>query len=53
MAIKLNPFSTDQLSTLLMGETAGKEKIIGAKDTEYTDFRGQFLLLMPKQGLKE
>ena len=37
MAIKLNPFSTDQLSTLLMGETAGKEKIIGAKDTEYTD----------------
>ena len=40
MAIKLNPFSTDQLSTLLMGEEAGKEKIIGAKDTEYTDFRG-------------
>ena len=37
--IKLNPISSDQISTLLMGE-AGKEKIIGAKDTEYTDFRG-------------
>ena len=37
--IKINPFSSDQISTLLMGE-AGKEKIIGAKDTEYTDFRG-------------
>ena len=37
--IKLNPISSDQISTLLMKE-AGKEKIIGAKDTEYTDFRG-------------
>ena len=36
--IKLNPFSSDQISTLLMGE-GGKEKIIGAKDTEYVDFR--------------
>ena len=39
MAIKLNPFSTDQLSTLLMGETAGKEKIICAKDTEFPSQR--------------
>ena len=31
--IKLNPISSDQISTLLMKE-AGKEKIIGAKDTE-------------------
>ena len=31
--IKLNPISSDQISTLLMGD-AGKEKIIGAKDTE-------------------
>ncbi len=37
--IKLNPFSSDQLSTLLMGE-AGKKKIIGAKDTELTEMRG-------------
>jgi len=37
--IKLNPISSDQISTLLMGD-AGKEKVIGAKDTEYTDFRG-------------
>lgn len=36
--IKLNPISSDQISTLLMGD-AGKEKVIGAKDTEYTDFR--------------
>ena len=36
--IKLNPFSSDQISTLLMGE-GGKEKVIGAKDTEYVDFR--------------
>ena len=37
--IKINPISSDQISTLLMGE-AGKEKIIGAKDKGYTDFRG-------------
>jgi len=37
--IKPNLFSSDQISTLLMGE-AGKEKIIGAKDTDYVDFRG-------------
>ena len=37
--IKLNPFSSNQISTLLMGE-AGKEKIIGAKDKDYTAFRG-------------
>ena len=39
MAVKINPFSSDQISTLLMGDK-GKEKVIGAKDTEYTDFRG-------------
>ena len=37
--IKLNPFSSDQLSTLLMGE-AGKKKTIGAKDTDLTKLRG-------------
>ena len=37
--IKINPISSDQISTLLMGE-AGKEKIIGAKDKGYTAFRG-------------
>ena len=37
--IKLNPFSSDQLSTLLMGD-AGKKKTIGAKDTDLTKLRG-------------
>jgi hypothetical protein len=37
--VKLNPFSSDQLSSLLMGE-AGKPKKIGAKDVELDYKRG-------------
>ena len=37
--VKLNPFSSDQLSSLLMGE-AGKPKKIGAKDVELDFKRG-------------
>ena len=36
--IKLNPFSTDQLSTLILGD-AGKPKHIGAKDKDLTKLR--------------
>ena len=36
--IKLNPFSTDQVSTLILGE-AGKPKHIGAKDKELKHLR--------------
>jgi hypothetical protein len=34
----VNPLSSDGISELLMGDV-GKEKVIGAKDTEYVDFR--------------
>ena len=34
----INPLSSDGISELLMGDV-GKEKVIGAKDTEYVDFR--------------
>ena len=35
----INPLGSDGVSTLLMGDSYGKPREIGAKDTEYTDFR--------------
>ena len=38
--IKINPFSTDQLSTLILGKDVGKPKKIGAKDVDLQYLRG-------------
>ena len=38
--IKINPFSTDQLSTLVLGKDVGKPKKIGAKDVDLQYLRG-------------
>ena len=42
MAVKLNPFSSDQISTLLMGDK-GKEKLLVQKIQSIQILEAQFL----------